>query len=137
MALPREAREVSKFKDLPQGLGENGPIVIQGVSERPPKPSAFPTERPDLVVDSGDLPATARELRDLLASGGNFFDRGVPVKVVVSAEDGAPKAMQLTVHRLVVEAHSMCRPVRPSGDDLVPVTLPRRVAQMYLEMDMP
>ncbi len=39
-------------------------------------------DRPDLIVDSGDLPATARQLRDFLAHSGRFFDRGVPVKVV-------------------------------------------------------
>ena len=35
-------------------------------------------DKPDLIVDSGDLPATARELRDLLAHSGCLFDRGVP-----------------------------------------------------------
>ena len=39
-------------------------------------------DKPDLIVDSGDLPATARKLRDLLSHSGRFFDRGVPVKVV-------------------------------------------------------
>jgi hypothetical protein len=46
-------------------------------------------EKPDLIVDNGDLPATAHELRDLLARSDCIFDRGVPVKVVPS-RDGSP-----------------------------------------------
>jgi hypothetical protein len=44
------------------------------------------SERPDLIVDDGDLPATAREVRDALAGSGFIFDRGMPVKLVKSAE---------------------------------------------------
>ena len=55
---------------------------------RLPLPTA--AEKPDLIVDPGDLPATARELRDLLASSGRLFDRGVPVKVVAPADGGIP-----------------------------------------------
>jgi hypothetical protein len=32
------------------------------------------TERPQLVVDAGDLPATAEALRDLFATSGRLFD---------------------------------------------------------------
>jgi hypothetical protein len=116
-------------------LGENGPIDIQDVSERPPKPSfSASLQKPDLVVDSGDLPAVARDLRDLLAESGRLFDRGVPVKVIQPTDGGPPIAERLTPNRVVVEAHDLCRPVRPQGDDLVPVTLPNRVARMYLDM---
>jgi hypothetical protein len=42
---------------LGKGLGENRLIDFQDVSETPPKPSwSDNVERPDLVVDSGDLP---------------------------------------------------------------------------------
>jgi hypothetical protein len=80
------------------------------------------------------LPATARELRDLLAEAGRIFDRGVPVKVVQPADGGMPIAERLTVNRIVAEAHDVSRPVRPQGDEVVPVTLPNRVARMYLDM---
>ena len=50
-------------------------------------------ERPDLIVDNGDLPGTAREVRDLLARTGYIFDRGLPVKLVKSAEGGPLKAI--------------------------------------------
>lgn len=91
-------------------------------------------DRADLVVDSGNLPATARELSDVLAQSGCLFDRSVPVKVVRSPDGGPPTAIRLTAHGVVVEAHRMCRPVKQARDELVPVTLPVRVAQMYLAM---
>jgi hypothetical protein len=37
-------------------------------------------EEPQLMVHTGDLPATARALRDLLADCGYLFERDVPVK---------------------------------------------------------
>ena len=135
LALPRGAREVRKINNLRQGLGENRPIDVQDVSEPTPKPVLSATcEKRDLIVDSGDLPAVARDLRELLAEAGRLFDRGVPVKVVQPADGGPPIADRLTVNRVVVEAHNVCRPVKPQGDDLVPVTLPNRVARMYIDM---
>lgn len=92
-------------------------------------------DKPDLIVDCGDLPATARELRELLAQSGYLFDRGVPVKVVPSPDGSPPIAIRLTAHRVVVEAHRLCRPIKQGSDELVSVTLPNRVARMYLEMD--
>jgi hypothetical protein len=82
-------------------------------------------EEPDLIVDGGDLPATACEVRDLLARHGDLFDRGGPVKVVPCPEGGPSTAMRLTVGRVVVMLQS---------DSPVAVTLPNRVARMYLDM---
>jgi len=73
-------------------------------------------------------------MRDLLAGSGRLFDRGVPVRVVRQADGRPPIAEPLTVNRVVVDAHQFCRPVKPLGDDLMPVTLPDRVARMYLDM---
>jgi hypothetical protein len=92
-------------------------------------------DKPNLIVDRGDLPATARALRDFLAQSGRFFDRGVPVKVVLKPDGSPPTAIRLTPNRVVVEAHHACRPLKPVGDGLEPVTLPDRVARMYLELD--
>jgi putative DNA primase/helicase len=97
-------------------------------------PRIHRTEKPDLILDNGDLPATAHELRELFSRCGWLFDRGVPVKVVPSPDHGAPFAIQLTIHRVVVEAHRLCRPVKWVRDGLVPITLPDRVARMYLGM---
>ena len=72
--------------------------------------------RPELVIDPGDLPATARSLRDLLAASGRLFDRGVPVRIIRSPDGGPPLARPLTANNVVVEAHGMCQPVRVSAD---------------------
>ena len=105
------------------------------VSEPLAQPSSpRSVERPDLIVDPGDLPATARELRDLFAASGRSFDRGVPVKIVSAADGGAPTAPQLTPNGIVMEAHELCRPVKMQGEELVSVTLPERVARMYLHL---
>ena len=90
LALPRGASEVNRINNLAKGLGKNSVIDLQSVSEERPKPLSQEALRPDLIVDSGDLPATARELRDSLASSGKFFDRGMPVKIVRPADGGPP-----------------------------------------------
>ena len=91
-------------------------------------------DRPQLQVIGSDLPATARTLRTLLASGGALYDRGgVLVKLAHPADGGLPSAVELTAHGVVFEAHHLCQPVQWSGDQIKPVTLPERVAKMYLE----
>jgi hypothetical protein len=134
LALPRERRESNEINDIAKGLGENGLIVIQEVSESPPKPSPAIAQVPDLIVDRGNLPATAREVRDLFANAGPFFDRGGPVKVVPAGDMGPPIATALATHRVVIEVHTHGRPVEVHGGQLVPVTLPDRVARMYLHL---
>jgi hypothetical protein len=93
------------------------------------------TRKLELVVHCGDLPATAEALRDLLAASGKLFDRGMPVRIIKSAGEGAPSAVPLTRHNVVIETHRHCQPVKVNSDGKqVPVTLPDRVAQMYLDM---
>lgn len=94
----------------------------------------MPADKPDLIVDSGDLPATARELRDVFAASGRFFDRGVPVKIAPDSHGGPPSAVELTPTGIVIAAHELCRPVKEKGHGLEPVTLPGPVARLYLEM---
>jgi hypothetical protein len=92
-------------------------------------------EKPELVVHAGNLPATTDALRDLFAASGKLFDRGLPVRVIRPADGGPPSATPLTRHNVVIEAHRLCQPVKVSADgNRVPVTLPDRVAQMYLDM---
>jgi hypothetical protein len=76
-----------------------------------------------------------RRLRDLLAASGKLFDRGLPVRVIRPADGNLPSAVPLTKHNVVIEAHRLCQPVKVEKDgEHVPVTLPDRVAQMYLDM---
>jgi putative DNA primase/helicase len=88
-----------------------------------------------LIVHPGNLPGTAECLRDLLAASGKLFDRGLPVRVIRPADGGLPSAVPLTKHNVVIQAHRLCQPVKVDADgEHVPVTLPDRVAQMYLDM---
>jgi hypothetical protein len=83
--------------------------------------------KPDLIVHSGDLPATAEALRDLFAASGKLFDRGMPVRVIKPADGGPPSATRLTKHNVVIEAHRLCQPVKyDAHGDRVEVTLPLR-----------
>jgi hypothetical protein len=102
-------------------------------------PAAFvasaTTPKPKLMVHGGNLPATVYALRDLFAARSALFDRGVPVQVIKPADGSMPRAVPLSKHGVVMEAHRLCEPVKMDEDGkLVPVTLPDRVAQMYLDM---
>ena len=91
--------------------------------------------RVQLQVIASDLPATARELRDLLAKGSGFYDRGgVLVRLAQAADGGAPIAVEVTANGVVCEAHKLAQPMAWTGDILKPVTLPERVAKMLLDM---
>src|SRR5262245_52832355 len=91
--------------------------------------------KPELIVHAGNLPATAEGLRDLLAASGKLFDRGLPVRVIRPVDDSLPSAVRLTKHNVVIEAHRLCQPVKVNEDgEYIPITLPERVAQMYLDM---
>jgi hypothetical protein len=92
--------------------------------------------KPELMVHSGDLPATARALRDLFSAAGNLFDRGMmPVRVVRQADGGPPAAIRLTINSVVTAAHRLCQPVKlTEKHEWIATTLPDRVARMYLDM---
>jgi putative DNA primase/helicase len=91
--------------------------------------------KPDLIVHTSDLPATAEALRNLLAASGRLFDRGMPVRIIKPADAGPPSATRLTKYRVVVETHRLCQPVRfDAKGERQPITLPDRIAEMYLDM---
>lgn len=90
--------------------------------------------KPELVVDGGNLPATAEALRDLIAASGKFYDRDGPARVTKCETDGSPLVTQMTKNNVVIEAHKLCHPVKLGPDGKKQVTLPDRVAQMYLDM---
>jgi putative DNA primase/helicase len=92
-------------------------------------------QKPQLMVHAGDLPATARALRDVLASCRYLFEREVPVKLVQPRDGGPMRAVPLTANNVVIEAHDLCQPVKIDRQgELVAVTLPERVARMYLDI---
>jgi hypothetical protein len=91
--------------------------------------------KPELAVDAGDLPATAEALRDLFAVSGRLFDRGLPARLIMPADGSLPSAAPLTTCSVVMEAHRLCRPVTADGSGgYIAITLPDRVAKMYLSM---
>jgi hypothetical protein len=86
-------------------------------------------EKPDLIVHVGDVPATARAVRDLLAASGQLYDRGVPVKVRLSADGEPPIAVPLRASNVVMEVHSLCQPVSIQQDGRrLPATLSDRAS---------
>jgi hypothetical protein len=92
-------------------------------------------QKPQLMVHIGDLPATARALRNLLAGRGYLFERDVPVKLVQSSDGGPMRAIPLTANNVVIEVHLLCQPIKLNRQgELVAITLPDRVARMYLDM---
>jgi hypothetical protein len=99
------------------------------------KPNGGDTSKPRLILFPGDLPQTARALRDLLAASGLIFDRGMPVRITKPADGTLPSATRLTKHNVVIEAHRLCQPVKLVNErDACEITLPERVAKMYLDM---
>src|SRR5262249_33259619 len=91
--------------------------------------------RPDLVVRDADLTVTAAALRSVLAASGRLFETTHEgVRVVMPAGGGMPRAEAVGRDRIVIEAHRMCRPLRMEDGKQKDVTLPNRVADLYLAM---
>lgn len=94
--------------------------------------------KPELEIDGGDLPQTARELRNILMGCGDVFDRDGPA--IIAMKDGEPpRVHRLDVHGVTMKTHKHCRPIRMKHDKdgnsvRVNVTLPERVALLYLSM---
>lgn len=102
-----------------------------------PTPFAVPEKsaRPDLVIHSGDLPASVYALRLVLSRADDLFDRGgVPVHLVI-VDGSVPVARRMSVHAVTMKAHQHCRPIRVDHDGKVKaVTLPERMGNMWLDL---
>jgi hypothetical protein len=146
--MPPETKDPSSlYLANPAGFREAFQRVLDAAEPFQPAPSQTPpladgrlNDRPELLVDDSDLTRTARDLRDLLASGDQLFDRGTPVKLARDAMTDSMGARPLTVESVVHEAHRVGRPIKlvenKDGTILkVPVTLPDRVARLYLDME--
>jgi hypothetical protein len=111
---------------------EEKPKLTLLPATQPPSNERRDNDQPELLIDTADLPRAAREVRDVLATLPYIVERGVPMKVVKSAE-GPPKAVPLTAEDIVIEVHRVRQPVKLATDGRhVPMTLPPRVARMYL-----
>jgi hypothetical protein len=61
--------------------------------------------RPILIVDSGDLPKVATQLRDIIAGSSEYFDRGGPARLTLQANETVPTVVRLNSHGVVRAAH--------------------------------
>ncbi|MGC2198608.1 MAG: hypothetical protein WA633_00450, partial [Stellaceae bacterium] len=101
--------------------------------------------KPDLVIQPGNLPAAVYAIRDEFKKTGEFYERGVPVRVVASKRGRLPQIVPLTVENVVIKVHERFRPVVPKWRGgrrrMEPVDLPDRAARQYLalrgEWDLP
>jgi hypothetical protein len=91
-------------------------------------------QKPDLVVRGDDLTETARELALIMAKSDHLYNRSGPVKVIIQPGSALPEVRPMSVDRVVVEAHELVRPVKLQSPPK-PVTLPDRVAKLYLALD--
>jgi hypothetical protein len=100
-------------------------------------PASNRDHRPLLVIDRTDLPTTARDLSKHLTQSTSLFQRAATLVKLVKAA-GKFTILPINVHDVVNQCHAVCRPVeRVSIDeepDYEPVTLPERVARLYLNL---
>jgi hypothetical protein len=93
--------------------------------------------KPRLLVERNDPNITVEALRDLLSDSGEFFERGVPVRITNDQFCGGKKAQIVSPDLLVMIAHQICRPymIKESSDGSIfkkNTRLPLDVARMYL-----
>ena len=94
-------------------------------------------QKPRMLVEYSSPEQTVASLRDVLASAGALYDRGVPVRLTHDRLQHCAYAQIVTPDCLVLIAHMQCRPytLKEKGGQLVEanVRLPRNCAAMYLE----
>jgi hypothetical protein len=115
-----------------------GPAEAPRERAAPPKPNGHGAHLPPLYIEPHDYPAAARALRDLLATHPRLFARAnAPVILQHDADAGGLVARPLTAEAVTALAHEMAAPtlvLKLRGSRTYkPVTLPARVARIYLE----
>jgi len=91
--------------------------------------------KPDLVVHTADLPATARALAKLLAEKcDSLFVHNHKVVIIGPGDDAndLPTMRPAGANEIIIAAHRYCQPVKPKSANLSPVTLRDKVAELYL-----
>jgi hypothetical protein len=89
--------------------------------------------KPELIIETANLPTAVDAVRDLLKAAGGYYEWGIPAKVVTAGESGLPQIVPLTVDAIVNEVHRLRRPVKLTpGGQRTECTLPDRVARQYL-----
>src|SRR3974390_82529 len=104
LTTPSSIAEIIQIT-MPRGRSGNGADVADDADDA----------RPTLVVNTGDLPKVAKQLRDIIAESGQFFDRGGPARIVPVANEKVPTVVRLNACGVVRAAHQLCRPVNMDG----------------------
>ncbi len=112
--------------------------VIENAPEIGPGPDTAGAPKPLIRVDACNPNHTVGDLRDVLATSGHLYDRGVPVRLVYDRVQKGMAVETLSPDALVLLAHQIGRPVtfKPLGDGQstqVDARLPRSAASMYLD----
>jgi len=110
----------------------NRKVGGKGKSQRPQDNSA--DGKPRLLVENTSPDRTVAALRDILSAGGEFYDRGVPVRLVFDQIKQGVIAQVATPDSIVLAAHRICRPyVSKAAGAEENARLPRPLAVMYLD----
>jgi hypothetical protein len=120
--------------DREQEQGQQDAGAIEGRAGTIPEPATKPT----LVIFQHDHPLTAEAVRDLLAASPELqiFNRGGPVYIPKCGAGEVPEVARLSASGVIRKVHELRQPAIAKGDGgLHEVTLPERIARMYLEMD--
>ncbi len=93
--------------------------------------------KPRLLVDGVNPDQTVAQLRDAFAESDQFYDRGVPVRVIFDPAQGGAVALRMDSDAVVLAAHKLTRPYaiktqKDAGIVEVDARLPKSVASMYL-----
>jgi len=91
--------------------------------------------KPELVVHGFDLTIPARALAKLLAEQcENLFVQANRPVLVIPANESTPTIHPLACNEVIIAAHKVCQPFKPKDGERPPVTLPDKVAELYLAM---
>jgi hypothetical protein len=132
-----EAADWVREKGLPNGSRELHRIWDAGTSSTV-RANSRTMDRERLLIKPADLPESAERLRDHLARVPHLFDRGVPVRLMTDQRIGGKVAHALGCDGVVREAHRVVQPWKfvKAGEamEAADITLPDRVARLYLDM---
>lgn len=94
--------------------------------------------KPRLLIEGWNPDQTVDGMTDILAGTGVFYDRGVPVRLVMDQMQRGTVAQAMTADGIVLAVHRHARPfsrrTRKDGQvDEVDARLPKALASMYLD----
>src|SRR5690349_13546043 len=88
-------------------------------------------EKPRLLVDRAGADATVDRIGDVLAGADQFYDRGVPVRLIHDQMERGIVAQPMTPESVIMAVHRVCRPFEikvKDGEEIeIDVQLPRSI----------